>query len=67
MLELMQNNPVGRDSVQLRERIVLPLIAIQQYALQNLRMKNSDKLNQKYQQLVLRCTFGIINAGRNSA
>lgn len=67
MNELMQNNPAGRDSVQLRERIVLPLIAIQQYALQNLRMKNSEKLNQKYQQLVLRCTFGIINAGRNSA
>lgn len=67
MSELMQNNPAGRDSVQLRERIVLPLIAIQQYALQNLRLKNSDKLNQKYQQLVLRCTFGIINAGRNSA
>ena len=67
MHELMQNNPVGRDSVQLRERIVLPLIAIQQYALQNLRLKNSEKLNQKYQQLVLRCTFGIINAGRNSA
>jgi len=67
MDELMENNPVGRDSVQLRERIVLPLIAIQQHALQNLRLKNSDKLNQKYQQLVLRCTFGIINAGRNSA
>jgi phosphoenolpyruvate carboxylase len=67
MDELMENNPSGRDSVQLRERIVLPLIAIQQYALQNLRNKNSDKLIQKYQQLVLRCTFGIINAGRNSA
>ncbi len=67
MDELMQNNPINRDSVEMRERIVMPLIAIQQYALQNLRMKSSEKLNQKYQQLVLRCTFGIINAGRNSA
>lgn len=67
MDELMENNPVNRDSIELRERIVMPLIAIQQYALQNLRKKNADKLIQKYQQLILRCTFGIINAGRNSA
>jgi phosphoenolpyruvate carboxylase len=67
MNELMENNPLNRDSIQLRERIVLPLIAIQQYALQNLRKKNPEKENRKYRQLVLRCTFGIINAGRNSA
>jgi phosphoenolpyruvate carboxylase len=67
--ELMENNPVNRDSVKLRERIVLPLITIQQYALQNLRAQEPiDKPYEKqYRKLVLRCMFGIINAARNSA
>jgi phosphoenolpyruvate carboxylase len=65
--ELMQNNPLNRDSVKLRERIVLPLIAIQQYALQRLRSEEDKKHTRDYQKLVLRCMFGIINAARNSA
>lgn len=67
--ELMENNPLNRDSVKLRERIVLPLITIQQYALQQLRnMDAAEKPFEKnYQKLVLRCMFGIINAARNSA
>jgi phosphoenolpyruvate carboxylase len=67
--ELMENNPVNRDSVKLRERIVLPLITIQQFALQQLR--NSDPkertYEKQYRKLAMRCTFGIINAARNSA
>ena len=67
--ELMENNPVNRDSVKLRERIVLPLITTQQYALQQLRAASpNDKAFEKhYRKLVLRCMFGIINAARNSA
>ena len=66
--ELMENNPVNRDSVKLRERIVLPLITIQQFALQHLREIDGQKQYEKhYQKLVLRCMFGIINAARNSA
>jgi phosphoenolpyruvate carboxylase len=69
--ELMDNTPVNRDSVKLRERIVLPLITIQQFALQQLREpddKEKDKAFEKqYRKLVLRCMFGIINAARNSA
>ena len=66
---LMEDNRNIRDSIKLREHIVLPLIAIQQYALQQLR---SDELNGKesekeYRTLILRCMFGIINAARNSA
>jgi phosphoenolpyruvate carboxylase len=66
---LMEDSRNIRDSIKLREHIVLPLIAIQQYALQQLR---SDELNGKesekeYRTLVLRCMFGIINAARNSA
>jgi len=69
LTELMQNNPVNRDSVKLRERIVLPLITIQQFALQQLRtLDGHDKHYEKqYRRLVSRCTFGIINAARNSA
>lgn len=67
--ELMENNPLNRDSVKLREGIVLPLITIQQYALQQLRnLDAAEKPFEKhYQKLVLRCMFGIINAARNSA
>jgi phosphoenolpyruvate carboxylase len=65
----MENNPLNRDSVKLRERIVLPLITIQQHALQQLRnIDASEKPYERtYQKLVLRCMFGIINAARNSA
>jgi phosphoenolpyruvate carboxylase len=67
--ELMENNPLNRDSVKLREKIVLPLITIQQFALQQLRMldENEKQFEKIYQKLVLRCMFGIINAARNSA
>jgi phosphoenolpyruvate carboxylase len=67
--ELMENNPVNRESVKLRERIVLPLITIQQYALQQLREAEPKEktFDKQYRKLVLRCMFGIINAARNSA
>lgn len=67
--ELMDNNPVNRDSVKLRERIVLPLITIQQFGIQQLRnMDSAEKpYADRYKKLVLRCMFGIINAARNSA
>ncbi|MBS1949912.1 MAG: Phosphoenolpyruvate carboxylase [Cytophagales bacterium] len=69
MSELMENNPMIKESVRLRERIVLPLIAIQQYALMNLRnmSKKNKSFEQKFKKLVIRCMFGIINAARNSA
>ncbi len=67
--ELLGNNPVIRDSVKLRERIVLPLIAIQQFALMNLRTNTelSKEDEARYGKLIIRCMFGIINAARNSA
>jgi phosphoenolpyruvate carboxylase len=67
--ELMENNPVNRDSVKLRERIVLPLITIQQFALYQLRnLDAKDKpFESHYRKLIMRCMFGIINAARNSA
>lgn len=66
---LMENNPAIRDSVRLRERIVLPLIAIQQFALMNIRtLDDKNKVYEsRYRNLIIRCMFGIINAARNSA
>ncbi|MCB0489638.1 MAG: phosphoenolpyruvate carboxylase [Cyclobacteriaceae bacterium] len=66
--ELMEANPNIKSSVRLRERIVLPLIAIQQYSLIHLRESGLDKTTEDaYRKLVIRCMFGIINAARNSA
>lgn len=67
--QLMENNPMILKSVGLREQIVLPLVAIQQYALMNLRYNNDENhINiPVYKKLIVRCMFGIINASRNSA
>lgn len=69
--ELMANQPVDQLSIQMRERIVLPLLTIQQYALTKVReyeeAGNNEALKTSYEKLVMRCSFGIINSGRNSA
>jgi len=67
--ELMGNNPAIQESVKLRERIVLPLIAIQQFALMHLRYPTAENkvYEPRFRKLVIRCMFGIINAARNSA
>jgi phosphoenolpyruvate carboxylase len=68
---LMEDYPVEKQSIQMRERIMLPLTTIQQYALNHLQNPVPDKIdpatNESYQKLIVRCSFGIINAGRNSA
>jgi phosphoenolpyruvate carboxylase len=65
--KLLKSNPINRESIKLRERIVMPLILIQQYALQSLRNGVNKEHEHQYQKLALRCMFGIINAARNSA
>ena len=70
--ELMENYPVEQLSIQMRERIVLPLTTIQQYAMSQMRdmeekQMTADPIKENYEKLVIRCSFGIINAGRNSA
>ncbi len=64
---LMSDFPVEQQSVQTRERIVLPLTTIQQYALTRIRESDDEDLKKTLGKLVIRCSFGIINAGRNSA
>jgi phosphoenolpyruvate carboxylase len=69
--ELMADYPVERLSIGMRERIVLPLLTIQQYALTKIRELDEQlvqaPVKETYEKLVMRCSFGIINAGRNSA
>ena len=69
---LMEEEPTGKASIEVRESIVLPLLTIQQYALR--KIQEFDKLSIKdskekavYEKLVTRSLFGNINASRNSA
>jgi phosphoenolpyruvate carboxylase len=67
--ELMSDYPIEQLSIQMRERIVLPLSTIQQYAIVMYREaeKNSPAMQKIFEKLIIRCSFGIINAARNSA
>ena len=69
--ELMADHPVEQLSIQMRERIVLPLTTIQQYAITKAGEMEDQMINvplkATYEKLAMRCSFGIINAGRNSA
>lgn len=62
---LMENEPLSRESIQIRENIVLPLLVIQQYALQKIGQKTIYK--EVYEKIVTRSLYGNINASRNSA
>jgi len=69
---LMENEPSGKASIDVRESIVLPLVTIQQYALRKIqslqKKKNLDKDQiQVFEKIVTRTLYGIINASRNSA
>ena len=70
--ELMENYPDGKASIQIRERIVLPLLTIQQYALLRINELNKEDkpdeaLIKVYEKIVTRSLFGNTNASRNSA
>ncbi len=65
MIHLLEDNQVSKESIGIREKIVLPLITIQQYAIQEILEKGKE--NAELQKLILRTMFGIINAARNAA
>ena len=70
--ELMENSPEGKASIGIREKIVLPLLTIQQFALRKIqelkKQTNPDiKEIEVYEKIVTRSLFGNINASRNSA
>jgi phosphoenolpyruvate carboxylase len=65
---LMQEYPVERRSIAIREKIVLPLVILQHFALQQLNtLPPDDKFYAVYNKLVVRTVYGIVNAGRNLA
>lgn len=62
---LMEEEPISQKSVEIREKIVLPLLSIQQYAL--IKIKENPENKEAFEKLVMRSLFGNINASRNSA
>ncbi|MBV1888085.1 MAG: phosphoenolpyruvate carboxylase, partial [Urechidicola sp.] len=70
--KLMETSPEGKASIDVREKIVLPLLTIQQYALRKIsELKKQPKVDldqlEVYEKIVTRSLFGNINASRNSA
>jgi phosphoenolpyruvate carboxylase len=67
----MEDSKAMRASISVREKIVLPLLTIQQYALreiQHIKENGGDAARVKVlEQMVTRSLFGNINASRNSA
>lgn len=67
--KLLEDNPRSSMSIKLREKTVLPLLTIQQYALmeiQKLKEEGNMELLPAYEKMVIRSLFGNINASRNS-
>ncbi len=65
---LMQAFPVERRSIAIREKIVLPLVILQHFALQQLNtLPPDDQFYPVYNKLIIRTVYGIVNAGRNLA
>jgi phosphoenolpyruvate carboxylase len=69
--QLMEDSRAMRASIGVRERIVLPLLTIQQYALRGIqgiqKQEGDDQDLKVYEKMVTRSLFGNINASRNSA
>ena len=63
--KLMEEEPLSQLSIKIREKIVLPLLSIQQYAL--IKIQKEEGNREAYEKLVMRSLFGNINASRNSA
>ncbi len=63
--ELMEEEQTSKASISIREEIVLPLLTIQQYALQKIA-GNTEHLA-TYEKMVTRSLYGNVNASRNSA
>lgn len=65
---LLEQYPVERRSIALREKIILPLVIIQHYALQQLDSnKHDEEKIDIFNKLIIRTVYGIVNAGRNVA
>ena len=63
--ELMEGEPISKASIAIREKIILPLLVIQQNALQAVQKQND--FTSEYEKIITRSLYGNINASRNSA
>ena len=63
--ELMQDELLSRESIRIREQIVLPLLVIQQASLQKINGASANV--ELYEKIITRSLYGNINASRNSA
>jgi phosphoenolpyruvate carboxylase len=63
--ELMEEEMISKRSIEIREQIVLPLLLIQQYALQ--KVGEDNPMKEVYEKIITRSLYGNINASRNSA
>lgn len=69
---LLEDHPGSRYSIGLRQRVVLPLLIIQQFALMKIKSLSeeesvSSEHIELYENMIVRSLFGNINASRNSA
>ncbi|MEO5911987.1 MAG: phosphoenolpyruvate carboxylase [Pelobium sp.] len=65
---LMEKYPIEHQSIIVREKITLPLVIIQRYAIiKSLEDTTSPAQKEVYNKLILRTLYGIVNAARNSA
>lgn len=64
---LMENYPIEKKSIAVREKIILPLVLIQHFALEKLQHILTEEQKQAYEKLAIRTVYGIVNAGRNLA
>ncbi len=66
--QLMENYPVERASILEREKIILPLLIIQHYAIRTLEHEDLPNDEQEIlRKLIGRTIYGVVNAGRNLA
>ena len=68
MKKLLEENEVIRQSIELREKIVLPLLVIQQYALIKSKKQTAGNkhLSSIYEKIIIKSLAANINASRNS-
>ena len=61
---LLESDPHNAASIALREKMIMPLLVIQQYAMLKKRLHKGGKA---WEKVVLKAIPAIINAGRNAA
>ena len=65
--QLLESDPINRNSIELRENLIQPLLVIQQYAMSLLRSTDTGKQRDVLEKLLLKTLPPITNASRNSA